>query len=124
MRSNTTTLYTDLFAFIGKVGSIYTGDYVKLVLDTSSGFAGDPQTEVDLTVTYDGSAYILMGNVTVARTERTIVAPMQTVVHRFTDDDGLTCEVFKYVQTGVLLQRMIGRMTVQSGNRLDRQDSK
>ena len=106
---------TELFEFIGRIGSIYDGNYLKLTLDSSTGLSGDPKCEFEVTTVYSGGKYTLMGNVTVVGNGRTITAPLPDVVVPFSTEDNLTSEVFKFVQTAYLLQRLVDRMSITKG---------
>jgi len=104
---------TELFEFIGRVATCWDNDFVKLELDTSSHIIDAPASTLEITATYGGGKNHIFGYAVICKDGKTIRVPIPEVTFQNTgSDDHLINEVFKYVQTGFLLQRMMGTMSI------------
>ena len=107
------TSTTELFEFIHRMVSIWDGDFVKLVLDTSSGDR-KAETSLEITATYSSGKNHLFGYAVVIKGRREMRVPLQDVVFPSGNTEYLINEVFKFVQVGYLLQRVMREMQITS----------
>lgn len=103
---------TELFEFIGRVLTCWDNDFVKLELDTTSNIIDAPVSTLEITATYGGGKTHIFGYAVIAKNGKTIRTPMQDVTFENKESEHLINEVFKFVQTGYLLQRLMDTMSI------------
>jgi hypothetical protein len=103
---------TELFEFIGRVSTCWDNDFVKLELDTTSTIIDAPVSTLEITATYGGGKNHIFGYAVIAKNGKTIRTPMPDVTFENNGSEHLINEVFKFVQTGYLLQRLMDTMSI------------
>jgi hypothetical protein len=103
---------TELFEFIGRVSNCWDNDFVKLELDTSSELIDAPASTLEITATYGGGKNHIFGYAVICKDGKTIRVPIPEVTFQNNGSEQLINEVFKFVQTGYLLQRLMGTMSI------------